>query len=1062
MDLSTGLTSSDLLLASTSPIKRARYFLPIDVDTEFQTYNPDVAPLMEEHNLGSITISTQLRAVGLEKGLIFSHWDMEKTGHEPRHNRLYSDWAVIDYLRALGIDASVTIAQTSTERAYLRVLNKKRTVHIILYAHFAVADIPRLFRGPLQQTILEYCRDKVGGASITQKRRLITETRFKGNNKEQTKEFITLPWYLTMEGVDYGIRLTVIDSGALHGPISLNELAQNVGLVLDSKSDLTSEDKSKMLETYYTKSESFDSYALGDVCIYDLLAKNAQKFEEVYKALGINKNQLPKLTIGATIAQLFEQKTFELFREAMEKTGLEEKDLIDLVCKPSSADELMQHGHTTGGINAKVLGGRCYNPRPLDTVDKGIIDDLDIGSCYGEGMRIQDYVYGSPTIIEYPKESKNNGFQSLREFFKTYGKELVSGLWQLWFTVEDLPSPQDFFNSYHPPKKWSDLKTETDLLDSGSWLELPDFTKIYSHQIENGLLTHDGYQWLMFICSKSLRDYILDNSIVTSAMFFPRSKRVKSPIELLQSFQPTEDKNTSEFDSETGNKISIERNGGYWYGINLGKLLVTDLLLLRNKYKKVTKFFGSVRNLKNQGLSEIDLLRKIKEDSNLDKSAKDAMEISGNSLGSLIGDSANFSKHPLDSLFKLCTNTLYGVTISKYFKTSNTVVGNNITARARALAWYMEKGLFTHNSITDGGAFNINRVAYAKPGRRLTDKNTVLVNRKSRTELNHSNVIYRPIGGYDSIEWEGTNQDIVFIKGQDRKILEGPAAKQFIDTLVPVHLREQFPKVDVLWTETSDIYGNKRIGQYGFESKGLVKNSAYHGQSNYIFTEGFHDLYKRGPMFLAMRSYDKGKNIDVIINFLTQLLEHPNQLERQSPFEKTQIIKVGDYRQRFNSFYSNHSFIPGDTLFTCGLLREFSLSQFTFRNRKQRESWEKHITKLKENYGQSIEGYFENKDGTLNYQKMIETVDLAISLGVDNFKTFIDKHRNQPQTDHPNYQQYLDLKQILARYGIINPNLDDCLDFFDSDIDYGDYGKSLFEDSDVADIDSLEDWEFEL
>ena len=122
----------------------------------------------------------------------------------------------------------------------------------------------------------------------------------------------------------------------------------------------------------------------------------------------------------------------------------------------------------------------------------------------------------------------------------------------------------------------------------------------------------------------------------------------------------------------------------------------------------------------------------------------------------------------------------------------------------------------------------------------------------------------------------------------------------------------------------------------------------------------------------------------------------------------------------------------------------------------------KHVTKLKENYGQSIEGYFENKDGSLNYQKMIETVDMAVSQGCENFKTFIDKHRNTPQSHHPNYAAYLELKQTLARYGIMNPDIDNGLDFFDSDIDYGEWGQSYFDDGEMVDSSDIEDLEFEL
>lgn len=1056
-DLSKGMSTSEVGDLLDSAKRKQTIYLPLDVDCEFQTYSQAHKELLDSNGLGSITLTTQIKAIGLAGGLIFAHWDLVNTGRVPRHNALKTDFAVLDYLQALGIDATVTIPQTRAERAYLGAVSRKRALHIIAYAHFAVADFPRLFRGYLQETILKMCRQKVDNSLIEQKRRLTTQY----NYKKVSREFIRPKWLITIDGIAYSLQITVIDSGAVHGPVSLDSLAQNTGTVLSSKNDLSLSDKQNMITTYFDKAEEFDRYSLGDLAVYQILTNNNEKFKEVYQALGLShRAQIPALTIGSTISQLFKQASLELFSQPLEKHGLEDKDLIELICTPSSAQQLINREHTTGGLNAKVLGGRCYNPRPKDTRDFGIIADTDISGCYGEGMRNQTYPYGNPVIIEYPKKSRNNDYLTLRQFIKKHGSELVAGLWQAWFTVKgELPNPQDFFNSYLPPKKWAELTNESDHLEE-NWLELPDFTKIYSHQIENGLLTHDGYQWLMKVASRTLRNYILDNGYITTAMFYPASERVKNPEELIDKLLSQKEKNTSEVQKVKGKTevVNTDRECKAWYGVNLGEFLVNDLLTQRNKYKPVTKLYGKIRRLKAEGLGEEELVSQLSSDIERVKSLVDT------STEQLLQDSLSLSKHPLDSLFKLSTNTLYGVTVSKYFKTSNTVVGNNITARARALAWYMEKALFTHNSITDGGAFNINRVAYAKPGRKLNETNSTLTNRKTSKELDKNHVRYAHIGGYDSISWVKETTDIKFVKGSESVVMRGPEAKEYIDTLISKHLREQFPGIDVLWAETTDIKENPRIGQFGFETKGLVRESAYHGQSNYIFRGGFHELYKGKPEFIAMRSYRK--NEGVVRDFLSQLLEHPEEIERQTPFEKTSIIKVGDYKQRYNSFYSKHNYIPGDTLHTCGLLRELSLSQFTFKNREQRETWEKHVTRLKEHKGQSLEMYFETKEGKLKYQSMVETVDLAISQGVPDFKKFIDRHYNRTDLEHPSFMEYQIMKQTLAQYGIINHTLeddnDDWGDLEPVTVDYGEWGEQFFSESVAASDDDLEDLEFDL
>ena len=50
-------------------------------------------------------------------------------------------------------------------------------------------------------------------------------------------------------------------------------------------------------------------------------------------------------------------------------------------------------------------------------------------------------------------------------------------------------------------------------------------------------------------------------------------------------------------------------------------------------------------------------------------------------------------EYPINTFLKLVTNTIYGVLVSPYFNIGNTIVGNNITARARSMAWYIEKEL---------------------------------------------------------------------------------------------------------------------------------------------------------------------------------------------------------------------------------------------------------------------------------------------------------------------------------------------------------------------------------
>ena len=66
----------------------------------------------------------------------------------------------------------------------------------------------------------------------------------------------------------------------------------------------------------------------------------------------------------------------------------------------------------------------------------------------------------------------------------------------------------------------------------------------------------------------------------------------------------------------------------------------------------------------------------------------------------------------MNNLIKFVINTFYGDLISLYFKCGNTVAGNNITARARSMAWHLEKSVHGFQTITDGCCFELNRVIY--------------------------------------------------------------------------------------------------------------------------------------------------------------------------------------------------------------------------------------------------------------------------------------------------------------------------------------------------------------
>jgi hypothetical protein len=173
--------------------------------------------------------------------------------------------------------------------------------------------------------------------------------------------------------------------------------------------------------------------------------------------------------------------------------------------------------------------------------------------------------------------------------------------------------------------------------------------------------------------------------------------------------------------------------------------------------------------------------------------------------------------------------------VSQFFKISNVCVGNNITARARALAWYMEKGLHGFQTITDGCAFDLNKVLFPREGQRITGENTVNL----YAENENRNYPKRPLAGVDYIDilpvkiyneqkqkddWKGV---LVLYQGEQSTVLSLKQTQNWLDTKVAEHLRNLFPNIDVLHHPTKDVYDNDRIGQFEFEAKGVYNSGAF-------------------------------------------------------------------------------------------------------------------------------------------------------------------------------------------------------------------------------------------
>ena len=984
--------------ATSDPLGNNAYF-PLEVDTEYthgeyDRNNP--SPFFQ------ITLTAQARSINIQEGVIYAHRDLEPLA---RHTVFSSGFVAVDYLRDLGHSVILT------RGTWAEIETKEKEpplpwIQFDLYAFFAVAELFRIFTDGYREDILFLITNSHEKRGIVQERRLRTFTK----EGKKYRNWVEMPWILTLNEIKYRVRLSIFDTCAVQGNTNYQIFCQNSGVTLTAKDNFTSEQKSRMLDMYLDHPHEFDEYALGDLHNHDALMGNLSQLEQIYDSLDLSNYCIAKkLTTGSIVAGLIEAAIFKYV--GADPHNFEDLERVKKFCRPGCASTIKKAKGNTKAFNAKVDGGRCRNNRPTDIFLKGLLCDLDIAGCYADALRSQVYAMGIPVVTGLEVSSKYNAFPTLREFLDKHLIDLVPGLWQARVSTPKgykLKYPQDYLISWFPPKDISNMKTATDFDITDEWWTVDNvgYTKIFIYQVHHAVITQDFIQWLANVASPRQKNELLDKLMVETVMYYPRSERVDTFNELVTAHENHKGINTCKVDKKKGVTTINTRNQEChkWLGINMGELLVDKLLKKRSEHDKGT---------------------------------------------------------PLNELFKLCNNAIFGDMVSPFFDVGNVCVGNNITARARALAWYMEKGLHGVTTITDGNVFDMNRVVYPRDGLKITGENAVEMYAKHSGDTFYLAPLGKDeLGGgkivLESVDY-GVNDEgkpLVGIKAGDILKLTPKEAKEWVNKKAMEHLQNLFPKVSVLHMTTTNIEGKSRTGQFEFEAKGFYAFATFHGSANYCLI--WKDIIK-----VAMRSYSKKPHLKVELNndneilnlsqkeieawiknyvpseenptwreisclpedlrvtsedyypakeFLLALM-NPEAVPRAHTFIKKRILKLGDFKNNYASWKDTDIF-PGCTIEQTSVLREFSLSQFTFQDEKQYTKWLREYERLKRKYGQSYEMFFSNKDGTLNYKKMVETVDAAIRAGKQGLFEGVDKRADNLYRDYSNHPSSTSLAKM--------------------------------------------------
>lgn len=1046
--------------------------LPVVIDTEFNTPRVKDGKRHNQDNLPRDLITIQIKGIeeNNKDALIFIPQKIKDIGYERGINVKYpiiknEQSAIFDWLSAKGVSFKLKHEPRLLNGKYRQKIKPKKykSLTICVYSHFSIAE-------------LFFLANRAGENSYFYQTlyRAATNLQSNGNKVEMIKrlrvgifaqnksivEFIYLPFFIEINGERYILKLKIIDTCALHGISPYHDLLVVCGMDTSSKDLFSREEKENMLETFFNRPLDFDRYARDDLSVYDIVKINAKNYASIYEMLNLSPyyNE-PKLTVGGTVAKMLESSAKHYLGV---NAGDKEEKIFEELLKPASTSWLKTQINTTKCLGAKVFGGRCRNNRPTIAQVFSLIIDIDIASCYGNGLRNQSYFVGIPVIEDYDISLKNNKYVTLggwlsKRKWNTPDCELNYGAWQVTVSTNDkelLDIPQDMLISWYGYDVKQILNSECELeVKSGT-------TKIYKHEVKDAVITHDIVEWIDNICSAKQRKELLSKLKVKLAIYYPNSGKLDSFEELIEKTELWIEENTTEANKKENDAYGISKEINlptYYVEMNLGELMIDNLLALRSFYKVV------------------------------------------------YGKGSTF-----DLLFKTNTNTTFGDLCSIFFKTSNAVCANNITARGRALCWYMEKGLYGIMSITDGCPFLINEVPFPYGKQQIYADDYVDLYADDNPNRN-KHIQLKPLGGMKNIIVDFTlgDEKLILTDTQGEiTIMDKDAGLNWISKKAFEHLQNLFPRVSVLHSPSTviklDIKDDKikcnhnqetkyftideiktieelhQIitpviikkdieGMFEFEVKNWFAGGSFHGTSNYYL---HNSNIAEDKLFYKMRSYEKGKHIAITLtdnelvetNFfsdnppskeflINQLWNNPNSINRSKVFCKQGILKINQFRQNQEKF-ADMGIVAGDNIKRYGLLRELSLSQFTFNTIKQYEAIEREYSALKRKYNQSYEMYFIDSKGKLNFQLMIDTIDQIIRNGGMSIKSYLEKNKTRNNDCyHPENKVYealstkviieecedkgeFDLERLFEDDDCFNSsdNSDNSLDFLDDDM----------------------------
>jgi hypothetical protein len=651
----------------------------------------------------------------------------------------------------------------------IKYLQRRRVKTLKMYLFFSFKDLEFLWAKDAD--FLYYC------LQYLERIRRIT-TKF---NKPIALPYeVSLP---TQKGMKWhSLSIELIDICAMQGAKGLKTYLQNVGLPTDDKTVWDWNKNNNPLDFLIQKPREFIKYIRGDVkylkTVHD---KTIDFYNDIASTVGVEAASDWGLSTGKITARIASE-----WLASRPNVQLPTKDDNAEGIKPfywynrlASPEAMKQLSHLVGNQALLYLGmtdgGRCVKERSTIDVLDGVLVDIDINGCYGNGLKNQIFPIGNPSIVMFPMK--------FGDWEKQYIKYVVPGIWNGRISWKNAPFKQDLLLSKEEKSFTSWEWYQSNFAENNSDADKQYDASMYmaTNQVHMAAFNHDLYQVILKYASDNELAWIRENAIIECFAYYDKRDEIDKVIPEMCEMKSLKEIGTSGLTWCTK-----------WVRVELKDLagtLIERRTTHKNKVKLYNKHFGK---------------------NNKDATSQDVPEHK-------VIDGIEFSKtdwlyqNSVQEFIKLIVNTIYGCIASTFFAgdgtgISNFIVGNNITARARTLAWCMAKGLYSLMSVTDGGVFDVNKVAFYK--RKSLDIFANLAFENFKDSSRHTVVDILPIYEID-------------IK-PDKNMFKILNSACHIQNLAWQHLKTQFNELDIF-----------KYDQFSFEVKKLYTECQIRNKSDY-------------------------------------------------------------------------------------------------------------------------------------------------------------------------------------------------------------------------------------